>query len=63
MVLTLLAFGWMYWQTHQNPPPKHVVREDVRIIELPLDGGRDDVSRALMKAMEDTHFPSVGGDR
>jgi len=47
MVLTLLAFGWMYWQTHSNPPPRRERRDPVQVITLPVDAGRADIERAL----------------
>ncbi len=66
MVLTLLAFGWMYWQTHLNapPPPQHKATPPVQIIAVPLDGGREALERALSAALAADAGPdSPGGDR
>ncbi len=55
MVLSLLAFGWMYWRTHQKPPPEvPPPPREVQIVHLPkTDGGgwaaMDQALRAAMK--------------
>jgi hypothetical protein len=55
MVLALLAFVWMYWQTHRQPPPKPELQpaRDVQIVHLPKvgDGGWAAMDEALKAAV------------
>jgi len=50
MVLTLMAFGWMYLQTHRNPPPAAKPSPQVQVITLGADAGRAEIEQAISHA-------------
>ena len=42
MILTLLAFGWFWWQTHHEPAPPEPVKLPATIVPVEItrgDGG------------------------
>ncbi len=62
MVLALLAFGWMYWQTHSRTPAQKTATRQVEIVTLPVDGGREELERALAAARARILDGGNGGD-